>query len=86
MALALAGQCMPTFWLGILLILVFAVNLRWVPVYGGDGWLTIVLPDRDPRRLGHGPDRAHHALEHARGAEPGLPPDGAGEGHRASGR
>ena len=44
MALALAGQCMPTFWLGILLILTFAVNLRWVPVYGGDGWLTLVLP------------------------------------------
>ena len=37
---------------------------------------------RDPGRLGHGPDRAHHPLEHARGAEPGLPPDGAGEGHR----
>ena len=37
MVLALAGQCMPTFWLGILLILVFAVNLRWVPVYGGEG-------------------------------------------------
>ncbi len=44
MALALAGQCMPTFWLGILLILVFAVNLRWVPVYGGESVLTIVLP------------------------------------------
>jgi peptide/nickel transport system permease protein len=44
MAVALAGQCMPTFWLGILLILAFAVNLRWVPVYGGDGWLTLVLP------------------------------------------
>ena len=38
------GQCMPTFWLGILLILAFAVNLRWVPVYGGEGWLTLVLP------------------------------------------
>jgi peptide/nickel transport system permease protein len=44
MALALAGQCMPTFWLGILLILTFAVNLRWVPVYGGEGVLTLVLP------------------------------------------
>jgi ABC-type dipeptide/oligopeptide/nickel transport system permease component len=44
MILALAGQCMPTFWLGILLILLFAVNLRWVPVYGGEGLLTLVLP------------------------------------------
>jgi peptide/nickel transport system permease protein len=44
MTFALSGQCMPTFWLGILLILTFAVNLRWVPVYGGEGWLTLVLP------------------------------------------
>jgi ABC-type dipeptide/oligopeptide/nickel transport system permease component len=44
MMVALAGQCMPTFWLGILLILVFAVNLRWLPVYGGEGALTLVLP------------------------------------------
>ena len=44
MMLALAGQCMPTFWLGILLILVFAVQLRWLPVYGGEGPATLVLP------------------------------------------
>jgi peptide/nickel transport system permease protein len=44
MMFALAGQCMPTFWLGILLILIFAVQLRWLPVYGGDGPSAIVLP------------------------------------------
>jgi peptide/nickel transport system permease protein len=44
MVLALVGQCMPTFWLGILLILAFAVNLRWFPVYGGEGVLTLILP------------------------------------------
>ena len=44
MVFALAGQCMPTFWLGILLILIFAVQLRWFPVYGGDGPSAIVLP------------------------------------------
>ncbi len=44
MMFALSGQCMPTFWLGILLILVFAVNLRWVPVYGREGLLTLILP------------------------------------------
>jgi len=44
MTFALSGQCMPTFWLGILLILVFAVNLRWVPVYGGEGLIALALP------------------------------------------
>jgi peptide/nickel transport system permease protein len=28
------GQAMPIFWLGILLIIVFGVNLRWLPVSG----------------------------------------------------
>jgi peptide/nickel transport system permease protein len=32
------GQAMPIFWLGILLIIIFGVNLRWLPVSGyGDG-------------------------------------------------
>jgi ABC-type dipeptide/oligopeptide/nickel transport system permease component len=44
MIFALSGQCMPTFWLGILLILVFAVKLRWLPVYGGEGLIALVLP------------------------------------------
>jgi len=44
MMFALTGQCLPTFWLGILLILVFAVHLRWFPVYGGEGVAAIVLP------------------------------------------
>jgi ABC-type dipeptide/oligopeptide/nickel transport system permease component len=44
MMFALTGQCMPTFWLGILLILVFGVQLRWFPVYGGEGVAALVLP------------------------------------------
>jgi len=42
--IALLGLSMPVFWLGILLILVFAVHLRWLPVYGGEGVLALVLP------------------------------------------
>jgi peptide/nickel transport system permease protein len=34
MAGAFVGTSMPTFWLGIVLILLFAVRLRWLPVQG----------------------------------------------------
>jgi peptide/nickel transport system permease protein len=40
----LTGQSMATFWVGILLILVFAVQLRWFPVSGRDGLRHLVLP------------------------------------------
>jgi ABC-type dipeptide/oligopeptide/nickel transport system permease component len=37
------GQAMPIFWLGILLIIVFGVNLRWLPVSGyGDAGIDRV--------------------------------------------
>lgn len=38
------GQAMPTFWLGLTLIIVFAVNLRWLPVSGSSSWAHYVLP------------------------------------------
>jgi peptide/nickel transport system permease protein len=41
---ALTGQSMATFWVGILLILIFAVQLRWLPVSGRDGPAHVVLP------------------------------------------
>ena len=44
MVVALAGISMPSFWLGLLLILVFAVNLRWFPVVGQGTWQSLVLP------------------------------------------
>lgn len=41
---AVLGQSMPVFWLGILMILLFAVNLQWLPA-GGRGTLRhLVLP------------------------------------------
>lgn len=34
----------PSFVLGILLLLIFAFQLRWFPVAGSDGWRSLVLP------------------------------------------
>jgi ABC-type dipeptide/oligopeptide/nickel transport system permease component len=44
MLLSLAGLSIPIFWSGLLLILVFAVTLRWFPITGGDEWQRLVLP------------------------------------------
>ncbi|MEW1962317.1 ABC transporter permease [Microbacterium sp. NPDC077644] len=38
------AAALPPYWLGILLLLVFALNLRWFPVMGGTGISGIVLP------------------------------------------
>ncbi|MDR7487038.1 MAG: ABC transporter permease [Armatimonadota bacterium] len=43
-ALATMGQSMPYFWLGILLIMVFAVRLQWLPAFGSESWRHLVLP------------------------------------------
>ncbi|MDQ0972141.1 peptide/nickel transport system permease protein [Neobacillus niacini] len=42
--IGLFGISMPTFWSGILLILIFSVYLNWLPSIGSDGWKTLVLP------------------------------------------
>jgi ABC-type dipeptide/oligopeptide/nickel transport system permease component len=44
MTLALVGICMPNFWLGPLLAILFAVRLGWLPVSGIGGLSHLVLP------------------------------------------
>lgn len=44
MLLALAGVSMPTFWLGILLILLFSVKLSWLPPSGFSSFNEMVMP------------------------------------------
>ena len=44
MALVLLGQSVPTFWLGLVMIRIFAVNLRWLPVSGYGTALHLAMP------------------------------------------
>jgi ABC-type dipeptide/oligopeptide/nickel transport system permease component len=44
MGAAVLAQALPIFWLGIMLILVFSVKLRWTPVAGRDGLASLILP------------------------------------------
>ena len=41
---ALLGQSLPPFWLGIVLIWIFSVNLGWFPVSGKGGFAHVILP------------------------------------------
>ncbi|MBJ7330979.1 MAG: ABC transporter permease [Solirubrobacteraceae bacterium] len=34
----------PHYWLGVILLVVFAINLGWFPVEGGTGFIGLVLP------------------------------------------
>lgn len=43
-AVTLLGQAMPSFYLGIVSIIVFAVWLRWLPSGGRGSWLHLILP------------------------------------------
>ena len=38
------GISIPSFWLGIVLILVFADKLRWLPPSGAESWRNILMP------------------------------------------
>lgn len=44
MFVALLGQSMPVYWLGLMLIIVFAVQLRWLPASGMGQPQHLVLP------------------------------------------
>jgi len=42
--LSIAGLSIPQFWLGLLLIIVFAVELKWLPPLGFGGFRNLILP------------------------------------------
>ncbi|MBO8135857.1 MULTISPECIES: ABC transporter permease [Dickeya] len=44
MLVSVLGQAMPNFWFALVLILIFAVGLKWLPVAGNASWQNFVLP------------------------------------------
>ena len=42
--LSFVGLAMPNFWLGLLLIILFSVNLHWLPSTGAVGFKSLILP------------------------------------------
>jgi len=41
---ALLGQALPAYWVGLILILVLSVQLNLLPVAGRSGWASLVMP------------------------------------------
>ncbi|NMJ39680.1 ABC transporter permease [Roseomonas sp. JC162] len=41
---AMIGQAMPSFWLGLVLMIVFGLQLGWVPISGVETWDGYILP------------------------------------------
>lgn len=67
MVAALFGQCIPSFWLGLMLILLFAVTLHLLPTSGRKGF-AMQVPDPaggDSGSAGHGAHDPGSAIEHA---------------------
>jgi peptide/nickel transport system permease protein len=44
LAVAVAGQALPNFFFALVLIMVFSIWLRWLPVSGSDEWAHFVMP------------------------------------------
>jgi ABC-type dipeptide/oligopeptide/nickel transport system permease component len=44
LVVSMIGQSFPTFWLAIMLILIFSEHLRLLPASGRNGWPTLVMP------------------------------------------
>lgn len=44
LTISVIGQALPSFFFGLILMIVFGVMLRWLPISGSDSWRHFVLP------------------------------------------
>ena len=44
LTISVLGQAIPSFWLGLLLIYLFGVVLRWLPISGSDSFTHFIMP------------------------------------------
>lgn len=44
MTVAVSGISLPSFWVGFILISIFAVKLKWLPTTGADSFKALILP------------------------------------------
>ncbi len=44
LTIAVVGQALPSFWFALLLILLFGITLRWLPITGTDSWMNFIMP------------------------------------------
>ena len=44
MAVALVGVSFPSFWVGLMMLLVFSLMLGWLPATGTEGWQRLIMP------------------------------------------
>jgi len=44
LTMAVLGQAMPSFWIALLLLLLFGVKLGWLPISGAESWQHFILP------------------------------------------
>lgn len=44
LAIAVAGQALPNFFFALILVMVFSITLRWLPVSGSGTWRHFIMP------------------------------------------
>ena len=44
LTIAVVGQAMPSFFFALILIMIFGVKLRWLPITGSDTWRHFIMP------------------------------------------